>query len=102
MELIQWSYTRKYQVKAIFSEFPEMVIIFRSIGSYYFVFTTKGNIQDSYPTRKDYVEMELLLNNELHTLPAYIARNATTEATWINSFLIEKGLPIYTTGSSSS
>ena len=102
MELIQWSYTRKYQVKAIFSGFPELVIIFRSIGSYYFVFTSKGNILDSYPTRKDYVKMELLLNNELQTLPAYIARNAITEVSLINSFLLEKGLPSYTTGSPSS
>ncbi|WP_075617797.1 hypothetical protein [Paenisporosarcina indica] len=102
MELIQWSYTRKYQVKAIFSEFPEMTIIFRSIGSYYFVFTTKGNLRDQYPTRKDYVEMELLINDELQTLPAYIARNASTETTWINSLLLEKGLPSYKIGSPSS
>jgi len=77
LKLIQWSYSRKYQVKAIFDKFPDMIIVFRTIGTYYFVFTTKGHIPDSYPTRKDYEEMELLINEELKTLPSYIARKSS-------------------------
>ena len=94
MKLVQWSYTKKYQVKAIFDDFPGMVIIFRTIGSYYFVFTTKGNGSDTFPKRKDYVEMELLLNEEMQTLPFYIARKSSAEMVWINSWLQKKGPPI--------
>ena len=68
MKLLQWSYAQKYQIKAIFDSFPDMIIIFRSVGNYYFVFTTKGIVSTASPTRKDYVEMELLLNLELDKL----------------------------------
>jgi len=94
LKLVQWSYTKKYQVKAIFDKFPEMIIIFRTIGSYYFVFTTKGTGSDVFPTRKDYVEMELLLNEEMQTLPYYISRKSSAEMVWINSWLQKKELPI--------
>ena len=89
MRLIQWSYTKKYQIKAIFNDFPDMIFIFRSIGNYYFIFTTKGTSHDTFPSRKNYVEMELLLNEELQTLPAYIARKSTNEMLWINSWMEE-------------
>ncbi|MCZ8535895.1 hypothetical protein M9R32_01665 [Paenisporosarcina quisquiliarum] len=94
MKLIQWSYTKRYQVKAIFDEFPDMILIFRTIGSYYFVFTTKGSIVNRYPTRKDYVEMELLINEELQTLPAYINRKSSLEMKWVEAWLRKKELPL--------
>lgn len=94
MKLIQWSYTKRYQVKAIFDEFPDMILIFRTIGSYYFVFTTKGSLVDRYPTRKDYVEMELLINEELQTLPAYINRKSSLELKWVEAWLRKKELPL--------
>ena len=66
-----------------------MIIIFRTIGNYYFVFTTKGTAHDTFPSRKDYVEMELLLNGELQTLPAYVARKSPSEMIWINSWMVD-------------
>ena len=94
MKLIQWSYTKRYQVKAIFDKFPDMILIFRTVGSYYFVFTTIGTVSHSHPTRKDYVEMELLINEQLQTLPAYIQRKSEVEMSWVESWLSEKGLSI--------
>ena len=94
MNLIQWSYARNYQIKAIFDSFPDMVFIFRSINSYYFIFTTKGIISvDSIPTRRDYVEMELLINLELDRLQSYINRRNHDEIEWINCWLEKKELP---------
>ncbi len=94
MKLIQWSYTKRYQVKAIFNEFPDMIFIFRTIGSYYFVFTTKGEVADQIPTRKNYIEMELLINEQLQTLSAYLNRKSLAEEFWIEEWLHKKGLPI--------
>ncbi len=92
MKLIQWSYAKRYQVKAIFDEFPDMILIFRTVGSYYFVFTTIGTVSHSLPTRKDYVEMELLINEQLQTLSAYIQRKSEIEMAWVEPWLREKGL----------
>lgn len=92
LQLIQWSYAKRYQVKAIFDEFPDMILIFRTVGSYYFVFTTVGTVRHSYPSRKDYVEMELLINEQLQTLPAYIQRKSEREMIWVESWIREKGL----------
>jgi hypothetical protein len=77
LKLIQWSYSRKYQVKAIFDEFPDMIIVFRTIGTYYFIFTTEGHVPDPYPSHKDYEEMELLMNEEMKTLPSYVSRKSS-------------------------
>ena len=93
MKLMQWSYTKRYQVKGIFDKFPDMIIIFRTIGSYYFIFTTVGSVNNSYPTRKDYVEMELLINEQMETLPAYIKRKTAVEKTWIEDWMQKKELP---------
>ncbi|MDW0114777.1 MULTISPECIES: hypothetical protein [Sporosarcina] len=71
MELIHWEYGRKYQVKGIFNEFPSTVVIFRQIKDYYFIYTMSAIDDTSLPTRKQYVQMEYLLNKELGTLPAY-------------------------------
>ncbi|AYC29475.1 hypothetical protein [Paenisporosarcina cavernae] len=87
MNLLQWSYTKRYQVKAIFDKFPDQVFVFRTIGSYYFVFTTKGSPMHVYPTREDYVAMELLINEELDLLPHYLTRRNSKEDTYINSWL---------------
>ncbi|EPD53963.1 hypothetical protein MHH33_09925 [Paenisporosarcina sp. FSL H8-0542] len=94
MKLIQWSYTKRYQVKAIFDEFPNMILVFRTIGSYYFIFTTKGSIDNRYPTRKDYVEMELLVNEQLQTLQSYINRKSPLEMKWVDEWLQKKELPL--------
>lgn len=94
MKLNHWSYAKRYQVKAIFDEFPDMILVFRTIGSYYFVFTTTGSVGHTYPSRKDYVEMELLVNEQLQTLPAYIKRKSAVEMEWVESWLREKELPI--------
>ena len=94
MKLIQWSYAKRYQVKAIFEEFPDMILIFRQIGSYYFVFTTTGSVGQAYPSTKDYVEMELIINEQLQTLPAYIQRKSAVDMEWVESWLREKELPI--------
>lgn len=94
LKLIQWSYAKRYQVKAIFDKFPDMILIFRTVGSYYFVFTTVGTVSLSYPSRKDYVEMELLINEQLQTLPAYIQRKSKVEMTFVESWLNKKGLSI--------
>ncbi|MET1014945.1 MAG: hypothetical protein ABWX61_10635 [Paenisporosarcina sp.] len=93
MNLIQWSYTKKYQIKAIFNEFPDTIFIFRSIGSYYFIYTTKGILSEVGPTRHDYVKMELLLNLELNSLPAYLNRKNQKDMTLINLWLQKKELP---------
>jgi hypothetical protein len=94
LKLIHWSYVKRYQVKAIFDEFPDMILVLRSISSYYFVFTTTGSVGHTYPNRKDYVEMELLVNEQLQTLPAYIKRKSAREMEWVESWLREKELPI--------
>ncbi|HLG27275.1 MAG TPA: hypothetical protein VI423_05775 [Paenisporosarcina sp.] len=94
LKLIHWSYAKKYQVKATFDEFPDMILVFRTIGSYYFVFTTTGSVGHTYLSCKDYVEMELLVNEQLQTLPAYIKRKSAGEMEWVESWFREKELPI--------
>ena len=76
MHLLNWSYTRKYQIKGIFDLFPDTVVIFRKINGYYFIRTMKGLDSLSLPTRNHYVQMEYLVNKELGTLPAYKNRRA--------------------------
>lgn len=93
MNLIQWSYTKKYQIKAIYDVFPDTVFIFRSIGSYYYIFTTKGIVSNEGPSREDYVKMELLLNLELDSLPAYLNKKNQSDISIINKWLQKKELP---------
>lgn len=75
MKLLQWEYTRKYQVKCIFDEFPHTVFIFRKVKDYYFLFSMSGLDKHAVPTKKDYVRMEYLLNKELCLLDAYRQRS---------------------------
>jgi hypothetical protein len=93
MNLIQWSYSKKYQIKAIFDEYPDTIFIFRSISSYYLLFTTKGILSDVGPTRFDYVKMELLLNMELDSLPAYLNRKSQKDMQLINLLIEQKEVP---------
>ena len=93
MNLIQWSYTKKYQIKAIYDVFPDTVFIFRSISSYYYIFTTKGIVSNEGPSREDYVKMELLLNSELDSLPAYLNKKNQSDISIINNWLQKKELP---------
>lgn len=93
MNLIQWSYTKKYQIKAIFDEFPDTVFIFRSISSYYFIFTTKGIVSHLGPSRDDYVKMELLLNLELDSLQAYLNKKNQSDMSIINQWIQKEELP---------
>lgn len=74
MELIHWEFGRKYQIKGIFDRFPTTVVIFRQIKNYYFIYSMAGFDQTSIPTRKEYVQMEYLLNKELGNLQAYRER----------------------------
>lgn len=90
MKLLQWSYTHNYQIKAIFDSYPDMIIIFRSVGDYYFVFTTRGIVSVPSPSRKEYVEMELLMNIELDKLTAYLNRKNKSEGAFINSWIQKK------------
>jgi hypothetical protein len=74
MKLTNWSYTKRYNIKAQFDVFPNSVVIFRQIKDYYFVYTVKWSLSDPVVSKKDLGEMELLLNTELGTLESYCQR----------------------------
>ena len=74
MKLINWSYAKRYNIKAVFDEYPHVIVLFRQIGGYYFIFSMKGLTKEHIPTRQDYVRMEYLLNKDLGMLDAYIER----------------------------
>lgn len=78
MELIQWNYWRKYQIRGVFDRFPTTVVVFRQIKNYYFIYSMKGLDETSIPSKKDYVQMEYLLNKELGNLQAYRERTVFT------------------------
>lgn len=74
MKLLHWEYTRKYQIKGIFDEFPETIFLFRRVKDYYFLFSMSGLDKHAIPSKRDYVRMEYLLNKELYSLEAYLQR----------------------------
>lgn len=74
MKIVNWSYAKRYNIKAIFDEFPHVVVLFRQIGGYYFIFSMKGLTPEHIPSRRDYVRMEYLLNKDLGMLNAYKER----------------------------
>lgn len=76
MELLQWSYTKKYNILAMFNPFSHSKVIFRQIKDYYFVYTVHWSSRDPVVTRKDLETMEILLNRELGTEQAYLKRLA--------------------------
>ncbi len=67
MKLISWTYTKRYNIKAIYDIFPHSNVIFRLIHNYYFIYIVNWSEQDPPVEKKDLVQMELLLNDELGT-----------------------------------
>lgn len=65
MELIKWSFTKRYNIKALFDEYPNSVVVFRKIKNYYFVYTVKWSMSDPVVTKSALEEMEWLLNHEM-------------------------------------
>ncbi|WP_059170723.1 hypothetical protein [Bacillus sp. FJAT-27445] len=76
MRLMNWAYTKKYNIKALYDEFPSSPVIFRQIKEYYFIYTIKWNTADKPVARTDLEKMELLLNEELGTFGDYRKRKA--------------------------
>lgn len=80
MEIIKWSYTKRYNIKARFDQFPHSEVIFRQIKGYYFIYTVYWTRGDRVVTRQHLEEMELLLNRELGTIDEYLKRTALKKA----------------------
>ncbi|WP_147804983.1 hypothetical protein [Alkalicoccus halolimnae] len=76
MELIDWSYGRRYQIKALFSRFPNSTVIFRSFPSYYFIYTVRWSESDPVVKREDLEQMERILNDMLGLLENYETRRS--------------------------
>lgn len=74
MKLIKWSYTKRYNIKAQFDEYPNSVVVFRQIKEYYFVYTVNWSMIDPIVTKNALEEMEWLLNKELGTQVGYLQR----------------------------
>ncbi|ASS93699.1 hypothetical protein BS1321_06760 [Peribacillus simplex NBRC 15720 = DSM 1321] len=74
MQLVKWSYMRRYNIKAIFDQFPNSPVIFRKISDYYFVYTIHWTAADGPIGIKELEEMEQLLNRELGTELQYLYR----------------------------
>ncbi|WP_243387306.1 hypothetical protein [Bacillus kexueae] len=80
MELLDWSYTRGYNVKAYFSKFPQSLVIFRQIRDYYFVYQVKWSELDPVVTREDLEQMELMMNKELGLEAEYLKRKSRVQS----------------------
>ncbi|MCJ8009009.1 hypothetical protein ACFFF5_09865 [Lederbergia wuyishanensis] len=80
MKILKWSYTRHYNIKARFDEFPNSDVIFRQIKDYYFIYTVAWSNKDSVVERRHLEEMEFLLNSELGTIDCYKNRLAFQKA----------------------
>lgn len=76
MKISKWAYTKRYNIKAAYDEFPNSSVIFRMIHNYYFVYIVNWSEQDPPVTKNDLVEMELLLNDELGTGHFYRSRKS--------------------------
>ncbi|HAQ08302.1 MAG TPA: hypothetical protein DCR24_12560 [Bacillus bacterium] len=74
MKLTKWSYTKRYNIKAQFDEYPNSIVVFRQIKNFYFVYTVKWSLSDPVVSKNILEEMELLLNRELGTEEYYIKR----------------------------
>ncbi|GIN20799.1 MAG TPA: hypothetical protein DEO65_15230 [Bacillus bacterium] len=79
MELIDWSYTRHYNIKARFEPFIHSDVIFRQIKDYYFVYTVRWSDIDPVVERGHLEEMEILMNRELGMEHSYFKRMAFTD-----------------------
>ncbi|MGM0847196.1 MAG: hypothetical protein ACQEUT_19745 [Bacillota bacterium] len=78
MELIRWSYSKRFNIKASFDRFPNSTVLFRKIKGYYFVYNVFWSSADPIVTRSDLIEMELLLNRDLGSEDEYINRRSLT------------------------
>ncbi|MGG3449438.1 diacylglycerol/lipid kinase family protein [Domibacillus aminovorans] len=67
MNLIKWFYTKRYNIKAIYAEFPNSTVIFRPINRYYFVYNVNWSENDPPVTKENLEQMEQGLNDELGT-----------------------------------
>ncbi|MFJ7680455.1 hypothetical protein [Peribacillus butanolivorans] len=65
---------RRYNIKAIFDQFPNSPVIFRKIKDYYFIYTIQWTAADAPVGTKELEEMEQLLNRELGTELQYLYR----------------------------
>jgi hypothetical protein len=74
MKLTKWSYTKRYNIKALFDMYPNSLVIFRQIKNYYFVYTVQWSLKDPVVTKNALEEMELLLNQEIGTDKEYRQR----------------------------
>ncbi|CAM3995906.1 hypothetical protein ALCH109712_15780 [Alkalicoccus chagannorensis] len=74
MELKDWGYGRKYNIKAVFSKFPHSTVIFRSFPDYYFIYTVRWSEQDPVVSREDLIQMEKIMNERLGLLENYEKR----------------------------
>ncbi|MFJ7931264.1 hypothetical protein ACIQYG_07365 [Peribacillus sp. NPDC096622] len=74
MQLVKWSYMRRYNIRAIFDQFPNSPVIFRKIRDYHFVYTVHWTAADPPIGIKELEEMEQLLNRELGTELQYLYR----------------------------
>jgi hypothetical protein len=74
MKLTKWSYTNRYNIKALFDMYPNSLVIFRQIKNYYFVYTVQWSLKDPVVTKNALEEMELLLNQEIGTDKEYRQR----------------------------
>lgn len=74
--MIQWVYTRRYNIKAVYDQFPHSNVIFRLINQYYFVYIVNWSEKDPVVTRDHLEKMEILLNKELGTEEFYRSRKS--------------------------
>ncbi|MBS4220350.1 hypothetical protein KHA96_18785 [Bacillus sp. FJAT-49711] len=80
MNILKWSYTRHYNIKARFDDFPNSDVIFRQIKDYYFIYTVAWSKGDPVVERRHLEEMEFLINSELGTIDYYKKRLAYIKA----------------------
>ncbi|MFD1735369.1 hypothetical protein ACFSCX_02210 [Bacillus salitolerans] len=80
MKLLNWSYTKRYNIKARYDYCPFSSVIFRPINEYYFVYIINWSEKDPIVTREHLALMELLINRELGTEEHYLSRKSTIPA----------------------
>ncbi|WP_265182302.1 hypothetical protein [Geomicrobium sp. JCM 19055] len=74
VKLLSYGYWRKGQIRATFDLFPDSMVTFRRIGSFYFVYMISWSELDLVVTREHLKMMEILMNKELGTIDAYNSR----------------------------
>lgn len=79
MNLVSWTYTKRYNIKAVFDRFPNSNVIFRFIHTYYFIYIVNWSDRDPPVEKVDLEQMELLLNDELGTGRFYRNRRSRSQ-----------------------